>query len=179
MAHFAALNESNIVQLTIRVSDDTAANNGGEYSEQVEEYVKNKFGKNYSPEYNWKQCSYNNNRRKQYPYYGCSYDSATDRFLLPKPENYTSWSLSADGDWVAPVERPTIDLWPEETDNVVWKESEQCWYAYIYKTLPTFDENGVELTPGEYAKRAWDPGTSSFGEEQATSIIERTEESIR
>tara|TARA_R100001594_G_scaffold147716_1_gene201252 strand:- start:5464 stop:6006 length:543 start_codon:yes stop_codon:yes gene_type:complete len=179
MAHFAAIDENNIVQVTIVVPDDTVTNNGGEYSAQVEQYVKDKFGKNYNSNYNWKQCSYNHNRRKQYPGINFSYDPVTDRFIAPKPETYTSWSLNADGDWVAPVERPTIDLWPADTDNVVWKESEQCWYAYIYKTHPTFDENGVELTPGEYAKRAWDPGTSSFGEEQASSTIERTEDSIR
>ena len=179
MAHFAALDENNIVQGTIRVSDDTVAANGGEYSEQVEAYVKKKFGKNYNPNYNWKQCSYNHNRRKQYPGIGCSYDSVNDRFILPKPETYTSWSLNADGDWVAPVERPTIDLWPADTDNVVWKESEQCWYAYIYKTHPTYDDEGVELTPGEYVKRAWDPNTSSFGEEQPTDRIDKTRESIR
>ena len=173
MAHFARLDENNIVQHVIVVSNDSVNANGGDYSVEAENYVKAKFGKDF-PNHTWKQTSYNGNRRKQYALNGMTYDPVNDRFVKPKPEGYDSWTLDNDsGDWKAPVARPAYDTWPEGTDNVVWKEADQKWVAYIIKTAPTFNEAGTEIvTAGTYKKRSWNPDTSTFDAEEDTAIIE-------
>lgn len=172
MAHFARLDENNIVQQVITVSNNSVNANGGDYSTEAENYVKTKFGKDF-PNDTWKQTSYNNNQRKQYASPGMNYDSENNRFLKPKPEELDSWSLDSNGDWKAPIERPAYDIWPEGTDNVVWKEADQKWVAYIIKTAPIFNEAGTEIvTAGTYKKRDWNPDTSTFNAEEDTDIME-------
>lgn len=41
MAHFARLDENNIVQQVITVSNNSVNANGGDYSTEAENYVKN------------------------------------------------------------------------------------------------------------------------------------------
>jgi hypothetical protein len=54
--------------------------------------------------FNWVQCSYNHNFRKQYPCVGYTYDKANDVFIAPQP--YPSWELDEDYNWQPPVPRP-------------------------------------------------------------------------
>jgi hypothetical protein len=116
MAHFAEIKQSdNIVIRVIVVSNDDINSNGGEYSTEAETWVQNnipndpilleKFEGTYPTTY-WKQCSYNDNARKQYPgkdkHY---YDSVKDKFICVKP--YSSWTLNSNDDWEAPTTMPT------------------------------------------------------------------------
>ena len=60
MAHFAELNDSNVVQRIVVISNDDVNSNGGDYSAQAETMVENRLGGS------WKQCSYNTNNGVQF-----------------------------------------------------------------------------------------------------------------
>ena len=127
MAHFAELNDSNVVLRVIVIDNsdaDTEANGIAK--------CKSLFGS----DTNWVQTSYNtaNNVhklggtpfRKNHAAIGYTYNSDIDGFVPPKP--YTSWQLNTTtGNWDAPVALPDTnvanggDAWHE------WDETNQRW----------------------------------------------------
>jgi len=107
MAHFAKLDENNIVTQVITFSNDEVNANGGDLSIEAENFVAARHPGT------WKQTSYNNNFRKQYCGIGFTYDSVKNKFIASN--SYASWSLDENDDWKAPVEKPT---------------EEQCNYTY-------------------------------------------------
>jgi hypothetical protein len=102
MAHFAQLDENNIVINVIVVGD--------EYETTYAEWRK-EFSETYV------QTSYNNNIRKQYAGIGYFYDADADVFVAPQP--FPSWTLDSNHDWQAPTPKPEGD-W-------MWDESELSW----------------------------------------------------
>jgi hypothetical protein len=115
MAHFAKLDENNIVLEVHLVANDALDTNNEEQS-GIE------FLTNWSGGYtNWKQTSYNNNIRKQYAAPGFFYDSISDIFIAP--QQYPSWSLNKDFDWQPPTPRPEGELWSWDEDSLSWIES--------------------------------------------------------
>jgi len=122
MAHFAELDENNIVTRVIVVGNDvtTAAGPLGTNDMHVDGET---WCVNFFKGGNWKQTSYNNNFRKQYAGIGFTFDSAKDKFLQPQP--YASWSLDENDDWQSPVTYPT-----DTTDKFIsWDEDNQKWTA--------------------------------------------------
>ena len=86
----------------------------------------------------WLACSVNSWRgknrdgtpgkafRKNYPKPGWYYDAATDSFLEPKPTQYPSWILDADGGfWKPPVPRPGVR--PTDGNVYKWDEATVSW----------------------------------------------------
>lgn len=125
MAHFAQLDENNVVQQVIVVSNNELLDaNGVEREELGIGFCQRLFGGN------WKQTSYNHNFRKRYAGVGYTYNAELDAFVPPKP--YASWVLNnEDVNWEAPVAMPSdagmgegkkMYTWDEET--VSWKEVE-------------------------------------------------------
>ena len=90
MAHFAELNSSNEVLRVIVVSNDDVNANGGDQHADAEAFVKT-IVPHSTGGVVWKQCSYNNNFRKQYAGKGFTYDPSKNKFIQPQP--YASWSL--------------------------------------------------------------------------------------
>ena len=82
MAHFAKLDENNVVLRVITVDNNisTAAGPLGENDMHVdgETWCTNLLGGT------WKQASYNSNFRKQYCGTGFTYDSEKNKFISPK-----------------------------------------------------------------------------------------------
>ncbi len=116
MAHFAQINENNIVVQVITA--------GNEYELTGEELYTNMTGKV------WKRTSYNTHGgihtqggtpyRKNYAGIGCTYDEILDAFIPPKP--YNSWILNESSClWEAPI------LYPEDGNVYVWSEATQEW----------------------------------------------------
>jgi hypothetical protein len=106
MAHFARIDENNIVQ-EVLVVDNSLEHKG-------EDFLANELGLGGR----WIQTSYNNNLRKQYAGYGFYYDETKDIFVSPQP--YPSWALDSNSDWKAPIEQTdTLTYWDEET--LSWK----------------------------------------------------------
>jgi len=109
MAHYAFLDEDNIVTEVITGIDETELIDGL----TPEEWYGN---------YRGQRCvrtSYNNRIRKQFAGIGFTYDELDDVFITPKP--FASWVLDANYDWQAPVERPA------DGKDYLWDEDEQAW----------------------------------------------------
>ena len=115
MAHFAELDENNIVIRDVVVGNDvsTAAGPLGENDMHVDGET---WCINFFKGGTWKQTSYNNNFRKQYCGKGFVYDSTKDKFISPQPHD--SWSLDSNDDWQSPIAYPSIK--DDGADPVVW-----------------------------------------------------------
>ena len=115
MAHFAQLNEENIVTRVIVVANQDTADKDGVENEAIGiEFCTNLLGGT------WKQTSYNGNIRKNYAGVGFKYDATLDVFISPQP--YASWILDeTTAKWKAPVDYPT------DGKSYDWNESTQSW----------------------------------------------------
>lgn len=89
MAHFAKLDENNIVLEVIVVHNNELKNDLGE---EVEE-LGIQFLIEHTGHPNWKQCSYNKNFRLNYPGKGWFYDQEYDVFYDPTLLNH-GWVLN-------------------------------------------------------------------------------------
>ncbi|NBO56828.1 MAG: hypothetical protein EBU84_20035 [Actinobacteria bacterium] len=118
MAHFAKLDENNVVTQVIVVHNNELMDNGVESEAKGIAFCQSLF-----PNTNWKQTSYNGNFRKNYAGIGYSYLPAPiDGFAPPRP--YESWNLDLDTcQWVAPVPMPT------DGKTYSWNETTQTWEA--------------------------------------------------
>jgi hypothetical protein len=127
MAHFAELDENNIVLRVIVVSDDDAIDG--------EVFCRNLLGGR------WEQTSYNTRGgvhydtetqtpdsgealRKNYAGIGHVFDESRDAFMTPQP--YPSWTLDENTCyWESPIPKPSSDPggyyeWDEPTVNWVF-----------------------------------------------------------
>jgi len=96
MAHFAQLDENNVVTQVIVVGNRDCADANGVEKESIGiAFCERLFGGN------WKQTSYNGNIRKNYAGIGYTYDAARDAFIPPQPG--PEWTLDEDTcQWVNP-----------------------------------------------------------------------------
>lgn len=117
MAHFAELDENNVVLRVIVVSDANTSDINGVESEEIGiGYCKKILGSNTR----WKQTSYNNNIRFRYAAIGFIYNEQLDAFIREKP--YPSWILNETiADWEAPIPMPN------DGNHYIWNESTQSW----------------------------------------------------
>lgn len=116
MAHFAQLDENNVVTQVIVVGNkDTSDANGVEKEHIGAAFCEKLLGGT------WKQTSYNGNMRKNYAGIGFTYDADRDAFIPPKP--YNSWVLVEETcRWQAPVAMPNdgkLYSWNEEITSWV------------------------------------------------------------
>ena len=112
MAHYAFLNENNIVTEVITGIDETQLIEGLD----TETWYANYRGQT------CKRTSYNNKIRKQYAGVGYKYDSVNDVFIAPQP--YSSWTLDDNFDWQAPSNYPT------DNKKYKWDEESLAWIEY-------------------------------------------------
>jgi hypothetical protein len=89
MAHFAQLDESNIVTQVIVVHNNELLDNGVESEAKGVAFCQSLLGGN------WVQTSYNGNTRKNFAGIGFTYDQARDAFIPPKPKE-GNWVLNED-----------------------------------------------------------------------------------
>jgi hypothetical protein len=115
MAHFAKIDENNMVTQVIVVHNNELLDNGVENESKGIAFCQSLFGGN------WKQTSYNGTMRKNFAGIGYTYDQTRDAFIPPKP--YNSWLLDeATCIWSAPVAHPSdgkIYIWDEAVTNWV------------------------------------------------------------
>lgn len=113
MAHFAELDENNIVKRVIVINNSDCLKDGIEDEATGIAFCKKLFGGN------WKQTSYNGNIRKNFAGIGYTYDEVLDAFIPPNP--YKSWLLDeATCQWQAPKPHPKEGMWQ-------WNEEKQEW----------------------------------------------------
>lgn len=119
MAHFAKLDENNIVLEVIVLDDADAA--GGVYP--ASDAAGKSFLKRLTGHPNWKQTSYNRNFRVNFAAVGGKYDAERDAFIQPKLVD-TSWVLDEETlSWKPPIPKPDDGLYR-------WDESTTSWVAY-------------------------------------------------
>ena len=119
MAHFAQLDDNNVVTTIIVVhNNELLDQDGNEVEQKGIDFCKSLFGK----DTNWVQTSYNATFRKNYACGGGTYNKELDAFIDPKP--YNSWILNETTcKWEAPIDMPDQDkpyVWDEIT--LSWKE---------------------------------------------------------
>ena len=115
MAHFAKLDENNIVTEVLVVNNDILLKSDGTESENKGKvFLNGLFGSA-----TWVQTSFNNNFRKQYAGVGYKYDSTNDVFIIPQP--FASWTLDTNFDWQPPTPYPT------DGQNYFWNEETTTW----------------------------------------------------
>ena len=118
MAHFAQIDENNIVTQVLVVSDKD--------EHRGEEFLANDLNLGGT----WVKTSYNTQGgvhtlggtpfRKNYAGIGYKYDSTRDAFIPPKP--FASWNLNEDTClWEAPV------VYPADGGMYTWNEDNQSW----------------------------------------------------
>jgi hypothetical protein len=118
MAHFAEINDSNIVTRVIVIHNNEITVDGQELEFKGIDFCEGLFGHR-----NWVQTSYNGNIRYNFAGVGYTWDKDNDAFYAPQP--FASWSLNEDYIWEAPVPYPEdaspekIYEWDEE--NLTWK----------------------------------------------------------
>ena len=110
MAHYAFLNDSNIVTEVIVGIDET---------ELIEGLDPETWYGNFRNQ-TCKRTSYNNNTRKQYAGIGYSYNAEADVFVSPQP--FASWTLDESFDWQAPTPMPVV-----EGKFYTWSEDDLSW----------------------------------------------------
>ena len=121
MAHFAKLDENNVVtEVHVVANKDTSDANGVEKEYIGQAFLEKLFGGN------WKQTSYNGNIRKNYAGIGYTYNADIDAFVPPKP--YASWTLNNEtAQWEAPTPMPADAGTGEPPKMYSWDEATTSW----------------------------------------------------
>lgn len=128
MAHFAELDENNLV-VRVLVTDNNDPNNDEGY-----QFLVDTFGGR------WLKTSYNTLHnehlengtpfRGNFAGVGYSYEESLDFFMLPKP--FESWEIdTATANWVAPIPQPDIaHVWNEEILD--WELGDAPYESWTY-----------------------------------------------
>lgn len=116
MAHYAFLDQNNIVTEVITGIDET---------EQIEGLSPEIWYANFRGQ-TCKRTSYNGKIRKQFASIGFKYLEDEDIFIAPRP--YPSWNLDNFFNWRAPKQEPT------DGKIYIWNEAAQEW-----QNLETFN----------------------------------------
>lgn len=116
MAHFAELDQDNIVTRVLVIADkDCRDSNGLESEPAGAAFCAALFGGRFI------QTSYSGRIRKRFAGIGDTYDAALDAFIRPRP--YPSWTLDESADWAPPVP------YPDGGSRFVWDEATLSWKA--------------------------------------------------
>lgn len=116
MAHFAKLDENNVVlEVHVVHNNELLDENGVEQEQKGIDFLIN-WSNGYLA---WKQTSYNGSFRKNYAGIGYTYRADIDAFVPPQP--FASWTLNAGARWEPPV------AMPQDGKMYSWDESTTSW----------------------------------------------------
>ena len=117
MAHFAEIDENNIVTRVLVVNNDILLDeNDNEIEQKGIEFLQSIFSGS-----NWVQGSYNGNFRKYFPEIDYIWDADNDVFYGPQPFN--SWTLDTGSFlWESPVTYPSGSVTGSYTGSYQWDE---------------------------------------------------------
>lgn len=115
MAHFAELDDNNIVLRVVLIDNkDTSDANGNEVEEIGIAYLENLLGGK------WLQTSYNHKIRGMFAGQGSNYDPVSNRFY--SGQTFASWKLNKETlTWEPPIPRPS------DGNFYVWNEDKVNW----------------------------------------------------
>lgn len=119
MAHFAKLDENNIVLAVHVVNNDVITVNGVESEQAGVDFLTQLHG-----HASWKQTSYSGSFRKNFAGINYSYDATRDAFIPPKVFN--SWTLNETTClWEAP------SAYPSDGKSYKWDEATTAWVERV------------------------------------------------
>jgi type II secretory pathway component GspD/PulD (secretin) len=118
MAHFASLDNNNIVIKVEVVANDVIIDSDGVEQEQLGiDFLTQLYGGGI-----YKQTSYNGSFRKNYAGKGFTYDEAKNAFIPSKSKSFASWTLNEDTcQWVPPT------AYPDDGKHYRWNEDTEAW----------------------------------------------------
>lgn len=121
MAHFAELDENNIVIRVLVISNNDLLDDDGQEQESLGIEVCQKVTGSTN---RWVQTSYNRKFRGWFAGIGYAYHDDLDVFYWPHPP-YSTWTLNENGEWGAPIPKP------EDTDTHTfeWSINLNDWVA--------------------------------------------------
>lgn len=161
MAHFAQLDENNVVVQVIVVNNEVIQDLPFPESESVGVAFCQSL---YGADTVWKQTSYNGNFRGVYAEVGYSYDPVLDVFVSPKPEQYPSWVLdSQTAEWVPPIPRPTDTVYTWHEQSLSWIQIPQPYASWTAQGDPLQWVPPVPFPKGRVLYR-WDEPNLSWVE---------------
>lgn len=162
MAHFAEIDENNII-IQVLVVPDEQEHRGHEYlsvdlslgGTWLKCSYNTRGGVHYDPETNKPSGDQSKAFRKNYPGIGFSYNEELDAFIPPKP--FPSWVLSHHTyDWKAPIAPPSED------EPYIWNEDTLSWVLVSMdvntaskEELETLDGVGPSLAQAIIDGRPW------------------------
>ena len=119
MAHFAQVDENNLVTQVIVIDQDMIeTGNWGNPSSWIQTSYNTRGGVHYAPNSHTPDGGVA--LRKNYAGIGYTYDETRDAFIAPKP--YPSWTLvEATCQWEAPV------AYPDDGKKYMWDEDTTAW----------------------------------------------------
>ena len=121
MAHFAELDQDNIVTRVIVISNADIVDGDGVEQEALGVAVCRAIC---GAETNWVQTSYNSNFRKQYAGVGDEFVPDANLFYNPVGP-YPSWVLDENFDWQAPTPMP------DDGKPYSWDEDSLSWVEIV------------------------------------------------
>jgi hypothetical protein len=158
MAHFAKLDENNVVTQVIVVSNNELMDGTDESEARGIAFCQSLYG----ADTRWVQTSYNNNFRVRYAGIGYTFDDALDAFIKPKPANHPSWVVDpVTTEWVPPIARPTDTVYKWDEPTVSWVAVPQPYPSWIMQGSPLYWSAPVPL-PQNGKEYRWDESTLSW-----------------
>ena len=121
MAHYAKIDENNVVERVEKLDDFYEWTDTGELSEQnAIAYLRKIWGAST----NWVKTSYNANIRGMYAGIGDIYRADLDKFVSAKPAGMDSWVFNEETlQWEPPIPMP-----PANEEHIwEWNEELQKW----------------------------------------------------
>jgi len=116
MAHYAFIDENNIVTQVIVGRNETEVVNG---ISDWEAHYSEVYGQRCL------RTSYNGNIRKNFAGIGCQYDPVRDEFI--RLRQYASWTLDSNNDWQPPTPKP-------KDVPMLWDEQSLSWVDKVFVT---------------------------------------------
>jgi hypothetical protein len=126
MAHFAKINEKNIVtEVLVIDQEEIDTGNWGDPVQWVQTSYNTRNGVYYTPGTITADPDQSKAFRKNYANYGMIWDAAKNMFYNPQP--FPSWMLDEQtGTWVCPV---PLDVPAKDLPFWKWDEDQQKWIA--------------------------------------------------
>ena len=161
MAHFAELDENNVVKRVVVISNEVVHNLPFPESEPFGiAFCQSLYGASTI----WKQTSYNVNFRKHFAGIGATYRADIDAFISRKPEQFPSFVLNNEkAIWEPPSPRPVDTVY-------IWDEPSISWIA-VPQPFPSWVAQGSPLSwtpptprPSDGKIYKWDEPTLSWVE---------------
>ena len=123
MAHYALIDNNNIVVKVITGVDETVTqnDNGVEIGGSTEAWEAFYAAQPWHTGLTCKRTSYTHAIRKQFAGVGFTFDDVRDEFVAPQP--FASWTLDEDNDWNPPTPKPSTG------GPYKWSEEELAWVA--------------------------------------------------